>query len=263
MSIFNAYSKYYDLLYKDKDYASEAEYVHNLIQKHMSGAKTILDLGCGTGRHDILLAEKGYTITGVDISEDMISMARTNLSNNKSKLGSLANKISFTNPTFLCEDIRTIRLQSTFDAVISLFHVMSYQTTNTDLQEAFTTVRTHLNPGGIFIFDCWHGPAVLTERPSVRIKRIEDEEIHVTRFVEPEIHPNDNIVDVNYQIFVHNKREDSFEEIQETHRMRYLFLPEIELLLTQSGLKLLKYEEWISGKQLSLKTWNACYIAMI
>ena len=78
MDVFNLYARYYNLLYKEKDYAGEAEYVHKLIQKYQPGAKSILDLGCGTGRHDILLAEKGYSVTGVDRSEEMLAVANSN-----------------------------------------------------------------------------------------------------------------------------------------------------------------------------------------
>ena len=67
--------------------------------------------------------------------------------------------------TFTTGDIRDIRLNQRFDVVIALFHVISYQTTNDDVTAAFQTARQHLNPGGIFIFDVWYGPAVLTERP--------------------------------------------------------------------------------------------------
>ena len=56
MSVFKDYSNYYDLLYSDKDYEAEADYIDHLIQKNNPGAKTILNLGCGTGKHDFLLA---------------------------------------------------------------------------------------------------------------------------------------------------------------------------------------------------------------
>ena len=77
MTTLGNYSRYYNLLYKDKDYRGEAGFIHKLIQKYSPDAQNILDLGCGTGRHDLLLAEKGYAITGVDMSEEMLLIARS------------------------------------------------------------------------------------------------------------------------------------------------------------------------------------------
>jgi len=68
----NLYSQYYDLLYQDKDYIAEVDYIENLIKSHSREVKTILDLGCGTGKHDELLCDKGYTVHGVDISKEML-----------------------------------------------------------------------------------------------------------------------------------------------------------------------------------------------
>ena len=70
-----AYSCYYNLLYKDKDYAGEAEYIHRLVNAHHPHAKTLLDLGCGTGKPALLLAQAGYRVTGVDRSEEMLAAA--------------------------------------------------------------------------------------------------------------------------------------------------------------------------------------------
>ena len=116
MSVFGKYSSYYDLLYRDKDYEKEVEYVHRLIQKFSPGAKSILNLGCGTGQHDILLAEKGYSVTGVDLSEEMLCAAKAKI---------LDNKANGLDVTFCQRDVRNLVLDQKFDAVVSLFHVMS------------------------------------------------------------------------------------------------------------------------------------------
>src|ERR1039457_4273549 len=247
MSAFGAYSRYYKLLYKDKDYSGEAEYVASLIRNHKPGAKNILDLGCGTGRHDLLLAGMGYEVTGIDQSKEMLDVATSHLSTLNPQPASLNTDPS--NLNFIQGDIRTVRLSTTFDVVISLFHVMSYQVTNADLRAAFATAKAHLKPGGIFIFDCWNGPAVLTDRPAVRVKRLEDDAIALTRIAEPVMHPNDNLVDVYYQVLVRDKTSGEVEELRETHRMRYLFRPEIELCTAENGLSISEYAEWQTGKQ--------------
>ncbi len=248
MSVFNEYARYYDLLYRDKDYAGETDYVHNLIQRQSPGATTVLNLGCGSGRHDRCLVDRGYSVTGVDLSEEMLTAARDAAAGNRAL-------------EYVQGDVRTVRLGKTFDVVISLFHVMSYQVTNADLMEAFSTAHSHLAPGGVFIFDCWYGPGVLTDRPAVRVKELEDEAVSVTRIARPEMHPNENVVAVNYRVFLRDKANDSVREINETHRMRYLFMPELKLLLSSSGFEPLLFEEWLTSSRLEFTSWNAVVIA--
>jgi len=247
MSVFNEYARYYDLLYRDKDYAGETKYVHNLIQSQSPGARTVLNLGCGSGRHDRCLADLGYIVTGVDLSEEMLVVARQ-----------AAEKSAVLD--YVQGDVRSVRLGKTFDVVISLFHVMSYQISNDDLMGAYKTAHAHLRPGGTFIFDCWYGPGVLTDQPATRVKDLEDEQICVTRIARPVMHPDQNVVDVNYLVFIRDKSSNCVIEIRETHRMRYLFSPEIQLLLDGSGFALLSSEEWLTAAKLGFSSWNAAFI---
>ncbi|QYO62007.1 class I SAM-dependent DNA methyltransferase [Leptolyngbya sp. 7M] len=253
MNVFHEYARYYDLLYRDKDYSGETQFIHQLIQAHAPHAKSLLDLGCGTGAHATLLAKAGYQVRGVDLSQEMLQKANER----RLQLASvLSSKLCFSQG-----DIRQIRLNQTFDVVLSLFHVISYQTTNADLLAAFQTVKEHLKPGGVFIFDVWYGPAVLSDRPTVRVKRLEDEETLVTRIAEPVMHPNENLVDVKYQIFIKQKYGNTVQELYETHRMRYLFQPEIELLLRCAALELIDCGEWMSKQTPGFNSWGVYFIA--
>jgi SAM-dependent methyltransferase len=257
MSVFGKYSHYYNLLYKDKDYAGEARYIHDIIRQHAPGAQSVLDLGCGTGRHDFELARLGYEVTGVDMSAEMLAAAR-------SRLAAGCPNLSSERPcplNFHSGDIRNVRLNRTFDVVVSLFHVMSYQLTNEDLQAAIYTAGAHLKPGGLFIFDFWYGPAVLTDQPVVRIKRLEDDEISVTRIAEPVMHFNENVVDVNYDVLITDKATGTMERLQETHRMRYLFIPEIERLYDMAGMKSINFGEWLGTKPAGKDTWGVIAVA--
>jgi SAM-dependent methyltransferase len=255
MTVFGNYSRYYNLLYQDKDYQGEAGFVHDLIQRHAPGAQIILDLGCGTGRHDKLLAEKGYAMTGLDMSAEMIAVARQ--SGGQSSPGNDAS------PVFHQGDIRSFRLHEKFDVVISLFHVMSYQTTNDDFVLALQTAREHLKPGGIFIFDFWYGPAVLTDRPAVRVKNLEDDKIKVIRTAEPVMHANKNMVDVNYTVWIKDKKSSQTEEIRESHSMRYWFMPEIAYMLNHAGFEILDKGEWMARKAPGFGTWSVYLIAKV
>lgn len=249
--VFADYARYYDLLYRDKDYAAEAEYVAGLIRKFNPAARSILELGSGTGIHASLLAEKGFTVHGIERSQEMLARSQALAENRTAGDGWL---------TFTMGDIREVRLNKRFDAVIALFHVISYQTTNEDVTAAFETARQHLNPGGVFIFDVWYGPAVLTERPAVRIKRLANDQIEVTRLAEPVLNTNANRVDVNYHMFVRDITTQIVSELKETHAMRYFFKPEIERIAEQIGFHYVHDEEWLSGQEIGSDTWGGCFV---
>jgi len=251
MNVFGDYARYYDLLYQDKDYDGEAQFINGLIKKYAPNAKNLLELGCGTGIHAEKLAAMGYSVHGVDLSDAMLARAeirKTTLPPEDAE-----------RLTFASGDVRTVQAGMTYDAVISLFHVMSYQTSNADLEAAFKTAASHLTPGGLFLFDFWYGPAVLTQRPEVRVKRLEDDHIKVTRIAELVMHVNENIVYVNYTVFIEEKETGKVEQLQETHQMRYLFLPELEQYQRGVFEKRASYT-WMSSKSLSAQSWAGMQI---
>jgi hypothetical protein len=92
---------------------------------------------------------------------------------------------------------------------------------------------------------------------------LEDEQILITRIAEPVIYANENLVDVNYQVFIRDKHSNAVEELKETHQMRYLFKPELNLFLHQSGLKLVNSGEWMTAKKAGLQTWKVYFVAEI
>lgn len=252
MSVFGNYARYYDLLYRDKPYKDEADYIHKLVLTHVPAAHVLVELGCGTGIHAEHLANAGMEVHGADLSEWMLERAAARRA---TLAGGVAKLLHFSHG-----DVRDVRLGVRADAVISLFHVMSYQSENADLQAMFATAREHLKPGGVFIFDVWYGPAVLSDRPAVRVKELEDDELKITRIAQPVLHPDRNLVDVNYRIIACEKGTGNYSETSETHRMRYLFSPEVELLAMQAGFAVIDSHEWMSGRKPGFDTWGVCFV---
>ena len=214
--VFDAYAAYYDLLYQDKNYHKEAKYILRLLEDNGISSGKILELGSGTGKHAEEFAKMGFCVHGVDLSPEMAQEA--NHRNNNNLEGQLYFEVG---------DVRNFVAGKKFDAVISLFHVISYQIKNEDILEMFKTAAKHLKTNGIFIFDFWYGPGVLTDPPEVRQKRLENKDIEVLRIAEPTMYPNENVVDVNYCVQIKQKGSGKVSELNETHKMRYLFIPEI------------------------------------
>ncbi|MCK4959457.1 MAG: class I SAM-dependent methyltransferase [Planctomycetes bacterium] len=250
MKVFDNYARYYDLLYRDKDYQAEADYVVSLLNEFAGPAKSVLELGCGTGKHAISLAKRGLEITGVDLSSEMVSQAKQRAEQSGQPVASQLD--------FSVADIRNLSLGKKVDAVISLFHVLSYQTANDDITAVFSVAREHLNPDGVFIFDFWYGPAVLTERPEIRTKKLADETIEAERIARPEMFPNENCVEVNYDLTIRNKVSGEIETFQECHRMRYLFLPEVRQFLLAVGMEMVFARQWAGKKEPGFDTWGVC-----
>jgi len=242
--VFDKYAKYYDLLYEDKDYEGEARYIADLIKEFSPETNSILELGCGTGKHAKILAENGFEIQGIDLSETMIEEALKN--NVDCQVG----------------DVRNFRTAKTFDAVISLFHIINYQTTNQDLAAYLETAHQHLPIGGIFIFDSWYGPAVLEQKPKNRFKKMENTDLIVERTATSKLYIDENLVDVNYDIKITDKKNHNEHQIKELHKIRYFFKPEIELLLNQSGFELAHCEAWMSKKEPNENTWSVCFVGV-
>jgi SAM-dependent methyltransferase len=240
-SNFRLYSAYYDLLYEDKDYKSEAAYVDQHLRKWLPGTGEILELGSGTGNHAQFLAGYGYKITGVERSEAMIEQSRQ-----KSIIGF--------NPVL--SDITNFRFDQQFDAALSLFHSMCYLTTNDQLITAFSNINRHLKPGGMFAFDFWYGPAVLHHLPAGKTKYRENESLQVSRHGTTTMYIDQNVAEVNYDVIVQDKRSGVREIIHETHPMRYFSIPEIALIGQQTGFEMIGFEEFLTSAQPTLESWN-------
>ena len=139
--------------------------------------------------------------------------------------------------------------------------MISYQATNADLEKVLETAAVHLSTGGLFLFDFWYGPAVLAQKPEVRVKRLEDREVRVTRIAEPSIYTDENCVDVNYDIFIEQRDSWEITEIREKHKMRYISLPELEHFLAAGKWSNHEAFEWLTNVPPDDSSWSAFVIA--
>ena len=249
-NVFSAYANYYDLLYADKDYAGEAAFVHSLLAEHGAPNGSLLDLGCGTGKHAVEFARLGYDVTGIDRSQEMVALAEAQIPK------ALSDRLSFA-----VGDVRVTNLCKTFDAVTALFHVASYQTDNKSISAMFNVAKHQLRKGGVFLFDCWYGPAVLTRPPEIRIKRVATTENKLIRIIEPQKSKRHHTVALHVSIFCGISGSNLFDLIEERHSMRFFFHDELKDFLLDAGFELMTACEWRTGNELGTETWNATFIS--
>jgi SAM-dependent methyltransferase len=248
---FGTYARYYDVLYRDKNYTAESEYVARAIRSVAADASSILELGCGTGRHGRLLANRGFHVHGIERSLEMAALAKSASQLQSDAIGSFSCDIG---------DVRQVKLERTFDAVIALFHVISYQTTNSDLNATFAAASHHLAPGGVFLFDVWHGPAVLKQQPERRVKTVIDNDLRIVRTAQPRLDVDNNVVEIIYDIECENRYSGDKLRFDENHRVRYLFPEEIERLAADNDFELITSEEFLTGNPPSPTTWGVAYL---
>jgi 2-polyprenyl-3-methyl-5-hydroxy-6-metoxy-1,4-benzoquinol methylase len=171
---FNSYAAFYNLLYKDKDYAKEALYINHLINKYClkpNRELSLLDLACGTGKHLFELSNIGYTqLSGSDAASAMIEVARQNSLQ-------LKKNIEFYNYSFQ----ESNRIPGQFDVIISMFSAVNYLTHFNDILQTFRNVYDLLCENGLFIFDFWNGNAVVRDYSPVKVLRKQDHQAEIIR----------------------------------------------------------------------------------
>ncbi|MEO0294169.1 MAG: class I SAM-dependent methyltransferase [candidate division WOR-3 bacterium] len=250
INVFQNYAKYYDLLYREKNYKAECDFIEEVFQRFSKlKIKNILELGCGTGGHAILLAKRGYILMGIDLSPKMLEIAKEKI--NKAGV----------NVDLYLRDIRNFRLNKRFDSAICMFAVLNYLIQNEDLERALKSVRRHLKEGGIFIFDIWNGLAVMRILPSFRVKIVEEGKLKLIRVVEPELQAMNHLSRNHYRLFVLEENK-LIEEIRETHVIRFFFPQEIKYYLEKTGFEVLKICEFPKiDSEANENIWNIAVIS--
>lgn len=237
------YSQYYDLIYREKPYAEEGRFVSQLLTKNSENkVDSILELGCGTGRHMEFWPQPVARYCGVDLSAAMLEIARERFNKQTH---------SFINQNICQLDLKGQK----FSSVISLFHVASYQNSNADFLSFLTGANRALDQGGVFVFDFWYGPAVLRDPPQTKTLKKQDDQIEVIRLTTPEYDFDGNVVNIDFQIAIRSKSTGESIETSEQHSMRYFFLPELKLFAELAGFQMCSAQKWGGDQPLSDKTW--------
>ena len=242
--VFRESAAVYDLLYGDKDYVSETEWIARSLTKHgcESGAN-LLEFGSGTGRHARILGELGFLVTAVEPSLDMLGRAEPH-----------------ERVTFLQGDTASTALNLRFDAVLALFHVMSYHTALSGIHAFFGTACQHLDSGGLFAFDVWYSPAVHSLIPEKRTLTKANSLISVTRAAEPSEDVARSLVSVEYHYSVKNLETSEISNYTETHLMRHFTETEIALLAGHHGFELVESCEFMSDAEPDRTTWGVWFV---
>jgi SAM-dependent methyltransferase len=162
--MFRRSQRFYDAIYAWKDYRDEATRLHEVIQGRMPGARTLLDVACGTGKHLELLREH-YRVEGVDLDPEMLAIARERLGGEV---------------PLHAADVTDFDLGRTFDVVTCLFSSIAYVRTPEGLGRAMANLSGHAAPGGLVIVEPWFFPEQWTPG-HVHAIFVDEEDLKVAR----------------------------------------------------------------------------------
>lgn len=225
-SQFQDIAAHYDDLMEVVPYDFWAEYVMTLFEFVGHQPHEILDCACGTGNLSFELAKMGFKVTGIDLSQPMIEQAKI-----KTALAA-HNDVA---PQFFQANLSDFSLNRQFDSATCLYDSLNYIVDNEGIRNAFSCIRRHVRPGGIFVFDfnsVWAFEANLFSQSSRKPSNPLQYDWKA-RFDE-----KTRICTVNMH-FKRKNADGSFLEFFETHRERAYTITEIETFLSQTDWRLL------------------------
>ena len=141
MDAYHALAASYDRLTNDVDYEATVAFYEEILRREGLTPRTVVDLACGTGSVTEILARKGYRVTGVDMSEEMLTEASMKTMDMEEP------------PVYSCQLLQELRLPRGVDMAVCALDSLDYILDPVDCKEAIRRAYRGLNPGGIFIFD--------------------------------------------------------------------------------------------------------------
>lgn len=201
-------AKYYDSIYKKKNYLKETNFVSKFFPKSKKKLK-IIDLGMGTGNHLINLIKKGHKVDGVEISSNMLKLAIEKIKKNH----------ILKNYKFYNKDIVKFKgKKNSYDVALSLFHVINYIKDFRSLEIFLSNAYDNLKKSGVLIFDCWNYKTVKKQKLKDSKKTITYKGYKIIRAGSITT-KNDNKIKVSYtfKIYKNDKLLDKFQEKHNLH----------------------------------------------
>jgi ubiquinone/menaquinone biosynthesis C-methylase UbiE len=227
--MFHHTAHIYDLLYEatGKDYARESTDLHRLIEQRRPGARTLLDVACGTGGH-LRHLQRWYDVTGVDLDPGMLDQARGRLPDVR----------------LVEADMRTLALDASFDAVVCLFSSIGYLRSADELVTAVGAMARHLTPGGVLIVDGWVRPDAWISGGTTEATTATSERVTVVRMSRSRRQGDRTFLEMHHLIGT----PDGIEHVVDHHELTLFAPADYETAFGASGLVVDTVESPMPGR---------------
>ncbi|MCR5676196.1 MAG: class I SAM-dependent methyltransferase [Lachnospiraceae bacterium] len=261
MAVYDGFASAYDALMRDVPYEKWVDLCDSMIRRHgvsrpvyaSAGTRTaieeerdlVVDLGCGTGTFTGLLADRGYDVTGVDISPEMLAVAQEKNETRKQTI------------PYLCQDMRTLDLYCTAGTFVSVCDSVNYLLTDRDVIRTFAGINRFLFPGGIFLFDF---NTVHKYRDVIGSETISESGEDAAFIWENRFRARGNRNEAALTLFV-GQPDGRYCRFEETHVQRGFTLTEIRGFLRAAGLRFVTALDERTGKKPYAKSERILVVA--
>lgn len=230
MSSYESFSEVYDTFMEDTPYDEWVEYIEKIWQKFSSKPKLIAELGCGTGNITGRLAQKGYDMIGIDLSDSMLAKARQKSKDNKHNI------------LYLNQDMREFELFGTVDSIICLCDSVNYITSEEELLEVFKLANNYLDPKGLFIFDL----NTIYKFENILSDNSFSQTTETSAYTWENYYDSEERLNEYYtNFFILDEQSGKYDRYEEYHYEKGYSIETISNLIEKSGLKLLAvYDEF-------------------
>lgn len=217
---YERFAYIYDYLMQDVPYDKWVSYVHHQIEKHGQSGSELLDIGCGTGELTIRLAKEGFHVTGVDLSEDMLFIAKQKAENEGQSI------------SLFQQDMSELSGLGTFDLITIFCDSLNYVTSESSIQSTFRNVYEHLKDNGLFMFDV-HSIFKVSQIFMNNTFTYNDEKVSYIWDSFPGEYSNS--VEHELTFFLKDETTQLYERFDELHIQRTYPILQLEQWLTQVG----------------------------
>ncbi len=247
MGPYEAFASVYDKFMDDVPYDKWCEYIKKIFKRYdkPTASGLVADLGCGTGNMTLRLSKEGFEMIGIDISEQMLAVARQKAEKEKQNI------------LFLNQDMTEFELYGTVDAIVSVCDCINYITEGEELEKVFALVQNYLEPNGLFVFDIntvYKFRHILADNSFCRTE--EDEAFTWENYFDEASGINEYLTN----FFIKNS-DGTYSRYEEAHYEKAYETDEIKVMLERAGLTCLACFEELTFTEPSNDAQRVFFVA--
>jgi ubiquinone/menaquinone biosynthesis C-methylase UbiE len=240
--LYKKFARFYDKIYSKKKYDEEVAFIKS-VANNVKGRR-LLDMACGTGTHAKKLADSGFDVTGIDISQEMLNIAKAKAKSSK----------------FLKGSMQSFKSKAKFDILTCLFTAMNYNKNSSELERTIRNFYNLLNKGGVLIFDLGLVKGQEKKKSGAFIDTYSEKDLQIARI--SQWNPSDEdakVYDANFLMFIKEKGKFDFE-IDE-HKLGIFSIADVKQIMIKVGFSVNVYDNF-SLKKYAKKSKRPVFVGI-